>query len=84
MEESKWNNVEAFFWREESCFPWLEYKVELDYNDVDEDDESFEETRMLLPGTLTVEDIRCMSIWSLDTEVGYTHLAWPRRLPKAG
>ena len=23
MEESRWINTEAFFWREESCFPML-------------------------------------------------------------
>ena len=35
-----------------------EYQVDLDYNDVEADEESFDEIRMVLPGTLSVEDIR--------------------------
>jgi hypothetical protein len=79
IEEKRWINTEALFWRDESCFPWLgkicychptfhtihsDYKSDLDLdtdlnsNDVDGDDENLEETRILLPGTLTVEDIR--------------------------
>ena len=23
MEESRWSSTETFFWRDESCFPWL-------------------------------------------------------------
>jgi len=84
MEQSTWSNAETFFWREETCFPFLEYKVDLEFNDLETEDDNFEEERMVLPGTLTVEDIRCMSVWSGDTEVGYAHLAWPRRTPKDG
>merc|ERR1712002_543991 len=84
MEHSTWSNAETFFWREETCFPSLEYKVDLEFNDLETEDDNFEEERLVLPGTLTVEDIRCMSVWSGDTEVGFAHLAWPRRTPKDG
>ena len=62
-----WRNESCFPWLGRfyicnlSChLPTLisEYQEQLDYNDIDEDDDSFEETKMLLPGTLTVEDIR--------------------------
>ena len=74
MEQSTWSNAETFFWREETCFPSLglffffllrdfdffiaEYKVDLEFNDLETEDDNFEEERMVLPGTLTVEDIR--------------------------
>ena len=35
-----------------------EYQVDLDYNDVEADEESFEEISLVLPGSLSVEDIR--------------------------
>jgi len=84
MEHSSWSNTETFFWREKSCFPSLEYKVDLEFNDLETEEENFEEEKMVLPATLSVEDIRCMSVWTGDTEVGSAHLSWPRRTPKAG
>eukprot|EP00090_Calanus_glacialis_P001598 TRINITY_DN11160_c0_g1_i6.p1 TRINITY_DN11160_c0_g1~~TRINITY_DN11160_c0_g1_i6.p1 ORF type:complete len:197 (-),score=60.21 TRINITY_DN11160_c0_g1_i6:99-689(-) len=84
MEESRWINTEAFFWREESCFPRLDYQADLDYNDVEGGEERLEEKRMVLPGSLTVEDVRCMSVWDGNREVGYAHLAWAKRTPKNG
>eukprot|EP00091_Calanus_sinicus_P017418 TRINITY_DN37649_c0_g1_i1.p1 TRINITY_DN37649_c0_g1~~TRINITY_DN37649_c0_g1_i1.p1 ORF type:complete len:205 (+),score=59.50 TRINITY_DN37649_c0_g1_i1:116-730(+) len=84
MEESRWINTEAFFWREKSCFPMLDYQVDLDHHDEERGEERLEETRMVLAGTLTVEDVRCLSVWAGDREVGYAHLAWAMRTPKDG
>ena len=37
---------------------FLEYKVGLDYSEVGEVEDSLEETRLELPGTLSVENVR--------------------------
>ena len=73
MEKSRWINTETFFWRDETCFPLLGMfcaahfissncqpypRIDLDYNDFEADEESFDEIRLVLPGTLSVEDIR--------------------------
>ena len=36
----------------------LEYKVDLEFNDLETEEENFEEEKMVLPATLSVEDIR--------------------------
>ena len=36
----------------------LDYQVDLDYSNVEGGEGRLEETRMVLPGTLTVEDVR--------------------------
>jgi hypothetical protein len=36
----------------------LDYRVDLDYNNVEGGEERVEETRMVLPGALNVEDVR--------------------------
>merc|ERR1711892_921672 len=84
MEKSRWINTETFFWRDETCFPLLEYQVDLDYNDVEADEESFDEISLVLPGTLSLEDIRCLSVWDGDTEVGSAFLAWTGGLLRLG
>ena len=36
----------------------LEYKVDLEFNELETEEENLEEEKMVLPGTLSVEDIR--------------------------
>ena len=76
-----WDNREVFFWREESCFPWLDYNENLieDTKKLDERSELFSEEVMFgLPPGLTVQDTKCLSVWRGDTEIGAAHLRWPR------
>ena len=40
----------------------LDYRVDLDYNNEEGGEERVEETRMVLPGTLTVEDVRYVGV----------------------
>ena len=77
---ARWDNAEAFFWREETCFPWLDYNENEigDTGKADKDIEGFSgEVIFPLPPSLTVQDTKCFSVWSGNTEIGFAHLKWP-------
>ena len=77
-EKDYWTNREVFFWREESCFPWLDYSENhLDSIKKDDADLFKEEVRLPLPPGLTVYQSKCLSVWSSNQEIGFAYLKWP-------
>ena len=73
-----WANREVFFWREETCFPWLDYS-ENHLGDIEKEnaEELEEEVRFALPPGLTVYQSKCLSVWSDNQEIGFAFLKWP-------
>ena len=75
-----WTNREVFFWKEETCFPWLDYS-ENHLGDINKENTDVfeEEVRFSLPPDLTVYQSKCLSVWSTSTnqEIGFAYLKWP-------
>ena len=77
-EKDYWTNREVFFWKEETCFPWLDYSENhLDTIKKDEAELFKEEVRLALPPGLSVYQSKCLSVWSSNQEIGFAYLKWP-------
>jgi len=96
-----WADAEAFFWREEACFPgrntrWKkgpipalkDLEMERDRSGLElnlvEEAEEVEELHLKLPPRLSVQELRCLSVWEGDSELGAAFLRFPTRVPKIG
>jgi len=96
-----WSDAEAFFWKEEACFPgrhtrWRkgpipalkDLEVERDRSGLElnllEETSEVEELHLKLPPLFDVHDLRCLSVWEGDSELGAAFLRFPTRVPKIG
>ena len=77
-DKDHWTNREVFFWKEETCFPWLDYS-ENHLGDIKKETaEVFEEeVRFSLPPDLTVYQSKCLSVWGSNQEIDFAYLKWP-------
>jgi len=96
-----WSSAEAFFWKEEACFPgrhtrWRkgpipalnDLEIERDRSGLElnllEETSEVEELHLKLPPLFDVHDLRCLSVWEGDSELGAAFLRFPTRVPKIG
>ena len=49
-----------------------------------EEAEEVEELHLKLPPPLSVQELRCLSVWEGDSELGAAFLRFPTRVPKIG
>ena len=49
-----------------------------------EEAEEVEELHLKLPPRLSVQELRCLSVWEGDSELGAAFLRFPTRVPKIG